>query len=285
MVAPPSPVLIGQLTDTHVVAAEELEAQLVDNNGRLVAAVESLAAESPSLDAVVVTGDLTDSSKPGAFAFLTDALGALDVPVLPLPGNHDDRLAVRDAFPNAGWATGEHLSWVHEIGSVRLIGLDSTRPGFHGAEFDDQRAEFLQSVLAETHEGVTLLAMHHPPFATGVDWMDRSGFVGLDRFTSVLEVHPGTVDKIVCGHLHRSVSSVVGGVPAQVGISTVQHVALDLSASSEPSLIHDPVGYQIHQVVETGGRPRVVTHTRFIAEAAEPFVPDWAVGYNPAAPV
>lgn len=246
MTSSSSTVLIGQLTDTHVVAdadvASDVGQYTVDNNGRLAAAVESIVAESPALDALVVTGDLTDTSHPDSFVTLTCELAKIDVPVLALPGNHDTRGATRRAFPDAGWVDADHLSWVHDVSGVRVIGLDSTRPGYHGAEFDEDRADFLRGVLAVPHPGPTLLAMHHPPFVTGVEWMDRAGFVGLDRFTELIAEHPGAVDKVVCGHLHRSITSVVAGVPVQVGISTVQHVALDLASRSEPLLVHDPVG-------------------------------------------
>ena len=109
---------------------------------------------------------------------------------------------------------------------------------------------------------MTLLALHHPPFATGVGWMDDSGFVGLDRLEAVLAEHP--VDKVVCGHFHRSVSAMISGIPVQVGLATVQHVDLDLAPGAGVSLIVDPIGYQIHRIAGSS----VVTHTRFIETGA-----------------
>jgi hypothetical protein len=76
--------------------------------------------------------------------------------------------------------------------------------------------------------------------------------------------------------MHRPMVSTVAGVAAQVAMSTVQHVALDLSPNAGVSLVRDPAGYQIHRVDGTA----VVTHSRFIDTADRPFVPDWAVdGY------
>jgi Icc protein len=253
------------------VVAWDSDAELyVDNNARLAEAVESLTKESPQPIAVLFTGDLVNDAGLDEYRALSDLLAPLAVPVLALPGNHDDRTMVRSAFPALEWCAGSHASWVAAVGNVRVIGLDSTRPGKHGGEFDDERAEWLAGVLDEDHHGVTLLAMHHPPFATGIEWMDRDAFVGLDRFMSVVDGSP--VDRIVCGHLHRPIASAVGGIPAQVGMSTVQHVALDLETTSRPSLIRDPVGYQIHRVTST----TVVTHARYIATGESAFVPSWA---------
>ena len=176
--------------------------------------------------------------------------------------------------PTTPWIDAEHASWVTIVGTgderVRVVGLDSTIPGAPGAAFDDEREAWLRSVLAEPHDGVTMLALHHPPFATGVGWMDDSGFVGLRRFEAVLADHP--VDKVVCGHFHRPVSTMVSGIPVQVGMSTVQHVDLDLAKGAAVSLIVDPVGYQIHRIAGSS----VVTHTRYIETGHRRIIPTWA---------
>lgn len=266
-------ILIAQLTDMHVVAWDTETKLYVDNNARLAEAVESLTQESPQPLVVLLTGDLVNDAGADEYAALSDLLAPLTLPVLALPGNHDDRALVRSAFPDIGWCDGSHASWVTVVGDVRVIGLDTTRPGAHGGEFDDERAEWLTAVLDHDHPGVTLLAMHHPPFASGIEWMDRDGFAGINRFVSIIE--GSSVDRIVCGHLHRPMTSAVAGVPAQVGMSTIHHVALDLETTSRPSLVRDPVGYQIHRVVGSD----IVTHTRYIATGESAFVPDWADEY------
>jgi Icc protein len=272
------PLLLAQLTDTHVVAPDTEEELWVDNNGRLVDAVASINAESPAVAVVLATGDLTNDGRPVESEELAHLLRPLVAPLLPLPGNHDDRDALRATFPDVPWADARHASWTTTIGdgddAVRLVGLDSTRPGCPGGEFDVEREEWLRSELGVPFDGVTILAMHHPPFETGIDWMDRSGFAGLDRFESVLAECPleRRVDRIVCGHLHRPITSAVAGVPVSVGPSTVQSVVLDLSASSSPTVIREPVGYLLHLVT---GR-RIVTHTRYIATAEPAIVPTWA---------
>ena len=266
----PAPTLLAQLTDMHVVDPGDDDELWVDNAARLREAVATIADESPSVVAVLATGDLTNDGRPGEYAALAAALEPLRVPVLPLPGNHDDRALLRETFPVVPWADAEHASWATDMGGVRLIGLDSTLPGAPGAEFDATREEWLRARLAEWFDGPTILALHHPPFVTGIEWMDRSGFVGLDRLRSVLTEHP--VDRVVCGHMHRPITSTIAGIPVQVGISTVQSIALDLSEGSSPAVIRDPSGYLIHRV----DGDSIVTHTRYIATGQQPIVPQWA---------
>ncbi len=273
-----SVVLIAQLTDTHVVDPDAdgnvPDEVFVDNNGRLASAVASLNAEVPAMNVVLGTGDLTNWARPGEYERLAEMLAPLAVPFLALPGNHDDRDLLRATLPATPWIDAEHASWVTTVGPdderVRIVGLDSTDPGEPGAAFDDEREAWLRSVLGEPHDGVTLLALHHPPFATGVGWMDASGFVGLPRLEAVLVDHP--VAKVVCGHFHRPVSSMIAGIPVQIGLSTVQHVDLDLAPGAGVSLIDDPIGYQIHRVAGSS----VVTHTRYIETGHQRIVPSWA---------
>jgi 3',5'-cyclic-AMP phosphodiesterase len=297
-----SQLLLAQITDTHVIAADPAgddpagapagirDDLFVDNNGRLRAAVERINRESPAVSAVLATGDLANDGLAEEYAALEELLEPLHAPVLPIPGNHDDRMRLRSIFPNVPWAEADHASWVTSVGAddpgspaIRVIGLDTTLPGHAGAEFDDAREEWLRWVLtagssagaptsagAGSEKSPTVLAVHHPPFVTGIEWMDRSGFVGLGRLAAVLREYP--VDLIVCGHLHRPAASSIAGVPAQVGLSTVQHVALDLTPGAGVSLVHDPVGYQILRVSDTG----IVSHTRYLDPAVEPFRPSWA---------
>lgn len=269
------PVHFAQLSDTHVVADDSDEVLYVDNNGQAAAAVAAIASESTPVSAVLATGDLTQWGTDAEYDKLAELLAPIEVPILPIPGNHDKRAGLRRCFPDHPWpsptlSSEDHLSWVVEVEGVRIVGLDTTIPGDPGAAFDEEREEWLRNVLSASRPGPTLLAMHHPPFVTGIDWMDASGFIGLDRFVAVIA--EASVDRIICGHLHRPMSSMVAGVSAEVGISTAVHVALDLTPQGPVRIIRDPIGYRIFRV----DGDAIVGHTRYVATAEVPFAPAWA---------
>jgi Icc protein len=272
--------LLAQLTDTHVTDPATTEVLYADHNGRLAAAVASINAESPRVDAVIATGDLAQWGAPREYEELAELLAPLSAPVFPLSGNHDEGKRLRSCFPEHPWADAEHSSWVTNVGKVRIVGLDSTRAGESGAELDAERLEWLDVALTADHPGPTLLAMHHPPFKSGIDWMDEGGFVGLDSFIEIISAH--RIDRILCGHLHRPMTAVVGGHLAEVGPSTAVHIALDLATDAPRRVILDPIGYRLLAIspddtehVEDA-RWNIVGHTRYVDTGRAAFEPDWS---------
>ncbi|NNE96364.1 MAG: hypothetical protein HKN24_10080 [Acidimicrobiales bacterium] len=253
-----------------------------ENARRLRTALRSLNSESEPPAVVIGTGDLVECGKQPAYDRLVEIMGELVLPFWPLPGNHDSPELLRSAFPHMPWADN-HASWAQVVPGtdVTVIGLDSTAPGQPGGHVDLERLDWLADNI-EAAEGATIVAMHHPPFLTGIDWMDAAGFKGMEQLQEVLLAHPPT--RVIAGHYHRSIVTRVGSCPASVGISTTLHVNLDLSNAAVPAVINDPIGYELHCVVQnsvvqnsvvqnTVGRnsaPQVITHTRYIDRASAP---------------
>lgn len=263
--------LLAQLTDTHILDPGFSGERFVDNNDRLKKAVASLNAETVRPDAVLATGDLTDTGSKVEMELLAELLAPLEMPVFPIPGNHDRRETFRTTF-DMPWATDDsHIGWVVEFDGLTVIGLDTLLPGSHGGHVDSERLDWLQSVLDDTGNAPAAIAMHHPPFDSGIHWMDEMGLDGRDGFVDLVAQYPN-LNRIFCGHIHRPLVSSVGGALTTVCLSTVQHVHLDLHPASTVELIRDPVGYQLHQFDGSDW----VTHNRYIETGESPIAPDWA---------
>lgn len=267
--------LLAQLTDTHITDPDgETSETLVDNNERLAMAVERLGQETVPPDAVVATGDLTDHGTEAEMELLAELLAPLSIPVLALPGNHDVRATFREAFDQP-WASDTHLSWAVDVGSgddaVHLIGLDTVDPGSHGGMFDEERQAWLAAALDAAADRPTIIAMHHPPFLTGIHWMDALGLQRMDDFAATVAGRPNVV-RILCGHVHRPIVTTVAGITTSVGISTIHHVQLDLDPAAPVEVIEDPAGYQLHH--HHGGH--WVSHNRYVAPGNRPVRPPWS---------
>lgn len=263
--------LLAQLTDTHIVDPDGDSEVIVDNNGRLAQAVKRLNAETVKPEAILATGDLTDTGSPLEMDILQGLLAPLDAPILALPGNHDDRDTFRATFDMPWATTDSHLSWVTDIGDLHIIGLDTLLPGTHGGLFDEERQRWLTDVLDESGNRPTVIAMHHPPFLSGVHWMDTMCLQGMDVFSKIVARRSNVV-RILCGHLHRPLTATIGGVTTTVGISTVHHIELNLDPQAAVEVIRDPVGYQLHDI----GDDSWVTHIRYIDTGEQPIKPRWS---------
>lgn len=100
------------------------------------AAIDSLLKVDPLPDIVLLTGDLAQLGKPEGYAKVRELLARLPMPVYAIPGNQDNRQNMREAFIQDGYLPedGEFLHYVVEHYDLRLIGMDSTRPGGPEAE-------------------------------------------------------------------------------------------------------------------------------------------------------
>src|SRR6266542_6573039 len=170
------PFLLAQLSDPHSGA----DWGNGDPVARLAAAVESVRALRPQPDAVLVSGDLADHAADAEYEQLRELLAPLRAPLYVLPGNHDDRRAMHRHFGVPG-ADGEPVQYAVDLGALRLVVLDTTRPGEDSGALDAERLAWLDATLVAAPEVPTLLAMHDPPFRTGSPAWDAIGLPDADR--------------------------------------------------------------------------------------------------------
>ncbi len=262
--------LIAQISDTHAIDPALGSDSIVDNNERMRTAVASLAAEVLPPVRIVHTGDATNDGHPGEYDVLVETFEPLADRLRILPGNHDDPDEIRRRFPDQPWADTDHGSWVETVGGVTLIGLDSTKRGEHGGHLDDARLTWVADQLAAA-PGPSVLCLHHPPFRSGLAWMDDGQLRPHGALDEIVAGAPG-LERIWCGHLHRPITTTVGGVTTITCPTTSQRIGLDLRPEAPISVIAEPAAYQLHLRTEGGW----VTHTRPVDLGIEPIVPDWA---------
>ena len=259
--------LIAQLTDTHIKTAGRLAYGRVDTSAMLADAVEALRRLDPQPDLLVITGDLVDLGSAEEYACLRAILAPLSQPLLVIPGNHDEREALRNAFANGGYlpASG-FLHYAVDDYPLRIVGLDTLIPGQGGGELCGERLDWLARTLAERPAAPTLILMHHPPFVTGIGYMDRIGLQGRLAFAALLEQHP-QVQRVLCGHLHRTIHAVVGGRSVLTSPSTAHQVALDLREQAPSAFRMEPPGFMLHRWADGV----LVSHVANIGDFAGPF--------------
>jgi 3',5'-cyclic AMP phosphodiesterase CpdA len=260
--------LIAQITDTHVRPYAKPCYGRVETNALLRQAVRALVELRPRPDVVLATGDLVDRGTVEEYEILRDLLAPLSMPVYLIPGNHDDRANLRTVFEHAHLRQDDRfLHYVVEDHPVRLIGLDTLVPGRPEGELCEQRLAWLAARLAEAPERPTVLFMHHPPFASGLGHMDRYDCGGAEALGGLVRGHP-RIERVLCGHQHRSVQVRWHGTLASIAPSTAHQMTFDTSAGAPLAFVMEPPGFHLHLWREGTG---LVTHQLYVGPHAGPY--------------
>jgi 3',5'-cyclic AMP phosphodiesterase CpdA len=261
-------VLIAQISDTHIVPPGELLAGRLDSAARLRQAVATLQRFRP--DCVLASGDLTDRGEPAAYALLRDLLAPLAAPVYAIPGNHDMRDPMRQAFADCGWmpqAPGSRLHYQVRIGSRVLIALDTLVEGEDHGLLGAEQLAWLEQRLRAAAGAPAIVMLHHPPVNSGIAVMDGMKLRDADALADIVAAHPN-IERILCGHLHRSMHLRWRGTLVSVPSSTVEQLQLAFERDAPLATLPEPPGLQLHYCDPHDG---LVTHNVPVGEFGAAF--------------
>jgi 3',5'-cyclic AMP phosphodiesterase CpdA len=254
--------LVAQITDTHIGEPGSKVDRVHRTAEHLARAVAHLNALPRRPDAVLATGDLVDLGSSAEYARLRELLAPLAAPLFVIPGNHDARPALRAAFADHRYLPAEgFLQYTIEHLPVRFVCLDTLVPGEIGGALCAERLDWLDRRLAEQPDRPTVVVMHHPPIRTGISRMDRWGLDGADAFGAVIARHR-QVARVLCGHLHRPVTTHWQGTLVQACPATAHQIALELEGESLATVM-EPPACLLHLWDAASG---LVSHTSYIGD-------------------
>lgn len=263
------PLVIIQISDLHIKREGELSYGVVDTAAMLRRCVAHILASKPRPDLLLVSGDLVDSGSAEEYATLRRLLAPLGVPVYVIPGNHDDRAALRREFADQPWLSQwePFIQYSIDAWPLRIVALDTVIPGDEGGRLCDERLAWFDATLAAEPRKPTLVMMHHAPFRTWIAGMDRHGLEAPEAFGAVIAKH-SQVERILCGHLHRHIEARLGRVPVSVCPSPAHQITLDLAPEVRASFVMEPPGYLLHL---WSVREGMVTHCVPVGAFAGPY--------------
>ena len=240
--------LIAQISDIHLGFHATDPAEL--NRKRLDSVMVALAREPIRPDLILVTGDLTENGTTEAYRALKAVFDAAPCPVWPLVGNHDDRAHFEAVFDGIR-GEGGFVQYAFDAGPLRFVMLDTIDVGRSGGSFDAARADWLERTLAAS-DRPTVIALHHPPIATGNGWMTEAADAAwIERLRAVVVRHPQVV-RLVAGHYHRAMLAGFAGTTLSVCPATAPQVALDFRdidpavADGRDMVVAESPGFALH---------------------------------------
>jgi 3',5'-cyclic AMP phosphodiesterase CpdA len=204
------PFLLVQLSDPHLGA----EWGGPDPDAQLAAAVDAVLALPQQPDAVLVTGDLTDHGTEAEYACVRELLAPLGAAVHVLPGNQDERVALRRAFGLPG-TDAEPVQYAVDLGPLRVVMLDTTVP-VRRASRRGTTSAWLRAIARRSR--------------TSCDATRRYGASS-----------PAT--------LHRTMTTELAGRPLLTVPSTYVQFRLDFAATEIELARADQTGFGLHALV------------------------------------
>ena len=225
----------------------------------------------PDADRLIITGDLTHYGDPASYERLKTALEAFPIPVSMTIGNHDERFAFVEAFPEVAVDENGFVQEVIDFDDVRCLILDTNltidrnHPDHAAGRLCAARLAWLDDKLKEAAGRPVLIFMHHPPHDTGFLGMDKVKLLNGEEFYSVVERHR-IVRHIFAGHVHRTIGGSHRGIPFSIFKSPLHQQPMPFDIDDTSSSVDEPGAYGI--VVVTPEGLQVHTEDYEIAEKA-----------------
>jgi 3',5'-cyclic AMP phosphodiesterase CpdA len=241
-------VLIAQISDTHVTDPGELLAGRIDSSAQLARMVAQIRSLETRPDCLLASGDLTDRGTVQAYSELRRLLAPLALPIYAIPGNHDRREPMRDAFADCAWMPrqrGSRLCYQIALGALTLIALDTLVDGEDYGMLGAGQLDWLQSRLDATSGLPTIVMLHHPPVNSGLAVMDAMKLKDAAALGDLVS-HYSHVERIVCGHLHRAMHARWRGTVVSVPSSPVEQLRLAFDPHAPLATLREPPGFLLH---------------------------------------
>lgn len=142
--------------------------------------VEQMKASAPKAELCLMCGDLTDRGDEASERSVNEIFGALGVPIMPVPGNHDftpkeSRDGYDAVFPGKLNYSVDHKGW-------QFVGLDTTM----GTKFDkttiaDSTLAWVDEALGRLSAKAPTVVFTHFPLGEGVSYRPINAGALLER--------------------------------------------------------------------------------------------------------
>ncbi|WP_279577147.1 3',5'-cyclic-AMP phosphodiesterase [Pseudomonas sp. B1-22] len=230
-----APVLLVQLSDSHLFAEPDGRLLGMDTADSLNQVVRLVRDEQPDVDLVLATGDLSQDGSLASYQRFREITAPLAAPIRWFPGNHDELEMMREAT-----AGTDLLEPVIDLGTWRVILLDSTIPGAVPGQMNDEQLDLLERAIQAAPDKHLLISFHHHPVPIGSQWMDRIGIHNPERLFAVIDRYPN-VRCLLWGHVHQEIDRMRGDVRLLASPST----CVQFTPGSEDFCVDSPApGYR-----------------------------------------
>ena len=188
--------LVMQISDCHLPADPQHRYRGINSHKNLEALLKKVTAMNPDL--LLASGDLSEDGSRASYQALRAYFSTLGIPVLALPGNHDEAEVLAEFFPGSPVDT----IGVSEHGLWQIVRLNSCLPGKPEGRLGQKTLWDMEQFLKSHKRDPIIIALHHQPVAINSPWIDKYPLLEPEAFLKLLDQH-SNVKAVVWGHVHQ----------------------------------------------------------------------------------
>ena len=245
-----------QISDTHLHATADSRMRGVTTYATLLSVLEHVQRDSRwPPDVIIATGDIVQDESRAGYQRFRATLEPLGVPVLSIPGNHDDPKLMDELLSSGSFQFGGE----RRLGPWSLLLLTTFLAGEDAGGLGPARLQGLRKALSAHAGQHVLVCMHHHPLPMGSTWLDGVALRDATEFWKVIDAH-SHVRGVVCGHVHQASDRERNNVRF---LSTPSTCAQFLPGSAFFALDERPPGLRWLELLPDG---RIETEVSWVAQ-------------------
>ncbi|NJS13030.1 MAG: 3',5'-cyclic-AMP phosphodiesterase [Microcoleus sp. CSU_2_2] len=241
---PVSPLLVAQITDTHLFAEIDRTWKGLSTARTLQAVLDRLQQIQPQPDLLLLTGDLSQDETPESYELLASLISPLKIPAYWIPGNHDNLPIMQQVLDKPPISPEKSF----QQGNWQFLLLSSVEAGCSGGKLSPETLDWLDTELQQTDDRPVIIALHHHPLPIDCEIMDGMMLHNADEFLAIVDRYP-QVKIVICGHIHQEFHQQRGGVSYLGTPST----CIQLLPKSHPIVVDEiPAGFRLIELAIDG---------------------------------
>ena len=191
----------AQLSDLHLYAYKDFVYHEHNTYQSFSKVIELLQEDVPTLDFILVTGDMASKQEKQVYFHVDEAFKPLNLPWYWLPGNHDSN-KIMQAVANEVSVTNAKLFEAKGTRFILLNSLDREEKVVEGM-LPTEELNFLRQSLEQAPKTPTIVALHHQPISLGEGWVEPLGLINKADFNNIIIAH-SQVKAVIFGHVHHA---------------------------------------------------------------------------------
>jgi Icc protein len=235
---------IAHLADFHLPGDADKVVNGVKPHANLQQAAEAVRKQVPPPELIVLGGDLLDNGEHDSYQAVADSFGQAAVHLA--LGNHDSLAGLRKTWPPAK-APDFPGYYSLDFKGLHIVILNSSVAGKEFGCLDERQLLWLNEDLHQSSLKPVLIFLHHPPFDTGISWLDKVKLANADGFWEIIPPFAQNILGVFSAHLHLQHTCTRRGVLV-AGCPAVSWQFSGNADSARAALSSEPPGFNLIDV-------------------------------------